>query len=194
MEFGATYPYRQDSLYKVPIKTLRKKLGACGEKLNYRFRRDIMQHVPSYARAEEDAFPDWKQEFIRKNRELYKNHKECIRPLLDKIRQFPPSLQKLEWNCKGGERDIWKYVIQFRASGVRIKRPTTAPSLVAMTTTQVPIIGWEKRYMTVKECARLQSMEALKHFPANNAAMAALGNAVNVKVARLVLEKLLSAD
>jgi DNA (cytosine-5)-methyltransferase 1 len=191
MEFGATYPYKQDSLYSVPVKTLQKKRGACGEKLNYRLRRDIMQHVPSYARAEEDAFPRWKQEFIRKNRELYRRHKEWINQWLNKIRRFPPSLQKLEWNCKGGERNIWKYVIQFRASGVRVKRPTTAPSLVAMTTTQVPIIGWERRYMTVKECARLQSMEGLRHFPGDTAAMAALGNAVNVKVARLVLEKLL---
>lgn len=191
MEFGATYPYKQDPLYKVPVKTLQKKRGACGEKLNYRLRRDIMQHLPSYARAEEDAFPCWKQEFIRKNRELYRRHKEWINQWLDKIRRFPPSLQKLEWNCKGGGRNIWSYVIQFRASGVRVKRPTTAPSLVAMTTTQVPIIGWERRYMTVKECARLQSMEGLKHFPRDTAAMAALGNAVNVKVARLVLEKLL---
>jgi DNA (cytosine-5)-methyltransferase 1 len=61
-----------------------------------------------------------------------------------------------------------------------------------MTTTQVPIVGWEKRYMTVRECARLQSMGNLKHFPPGSAAMAALGNAVNVKVARLVLEKLLA--
>jgi DNA (cytosine-5)-methyltransferase 1 len=193
MEFGATYPYKQESLYKVPLKILRGKRGACGEKLNYRLRRDIIQHVPSYARAEEDAFPSWKQEFIRKNRDLYKKHKEWINQWLDKIRRFPPSLQKLEWNCKGGKRKIWNYVIQFRASGVRVKRPTTAPSLVAMTTTQVPIIGWERRYMTVRECARLQSMDELKHFPHGTAAMAALGNAVNVKVARLVLEKLLPA-
>jgi len=193
MEFGATYPYKQDSLYKVPVKTLQKKQGACGEKLSYRLRRDIMQHVPSYARAEKNAFPPWKQEFIRKNRGLYRRHKEWINQWLGKIRRFPSSLQKLEWNCKWEERDIWNYIIQFRASGVRVKRPTTAPSLVAMTTTQVPIVGWERRYMTVKECARLQSMEELKHFPCDTAAMAALGNAVNVKVARLVLERLLSA-
>jgi len=193
MEFGATYPYKQDSLYKVPVKILHSKRGACGEKLNYRLRREIMKHVPSYARAEEDAFPSWKQEFIRKNRDLYKRHKEWIDDWLEKIRRFPPSLQKLEWNCKGEERNIWNYVIQFRASGVRIKRPTTAPSLVAMTTTQVPIIAWERRYMTVRECARLQSMDELEHFPCGTAAMAALGNAVNVKVARLVLESLLRA-
>ena len=64
------------------------------------------------------------------------------------ILRFPSSLQKLEWNCKGGARDIWQYVIQFRASGVRVKRPTSSPSLIAMTSTQVPIIAWERRYMT----------------------------------------------
>jgi DNA (cytosine-5)-methyltransferase 1 len=105
---------------------------------------------------------------------------------------FPPSLQKFEWNCKGEERDIWKYVIQFRASGVRVKRPTTAPSLIAMTTTQVPIIAWEKRYMTVRECARLQSMDALKHFPeVPTRAFKALGNGINVKLMQLVAKQLL---
>ena len=191
MEFKATYPYKQDSLYEVELEKLRKKRGSLGKTLNFRFRKDLMAHLPSYARYREDSFPDWKQIFIKHNRDLYKNHKKNIDRWLDKIKRFPPSLQKLEWNCKGGERNIWNYMIQFRASGVRIKRPTTSPSLVAMTTTQVPIIGWEKRYMTVRECARLQSMEKLKHFPAGSAAMAALGNAVNVKVANLVLKNLL---
>ena len=105
---------------------------------------------------------------------------------------FPPSLQKLEWNCKGGERDIWKYVLQFRASGVRVKKPTTAPSLIAMTVTQVPIIAWEKRYMTPRECAKLQSMEALSFLPsASTAAYKALGNAINVRVMRSIAEALI---
>ncbi|MBA7654622.1 hypothetical protein ES703_62504 [subsurface metagenome] len=192
MEFKATYPYKQNSLYKVELARLRKSKGCFGKTLNTQYRRDILAQVPSYARAKKGAFPDWKKAFIRQNRALYRKQQKWINPWLPKIKVFPPSLQKLEWNCHGEERDIWKYVIQFRASGVRVKRPTTSPSLVAMTTTQVPIIGWERRYMTVRECARLQSMDDLKYLPNRTTAMAALGNAVNVKVARLVLESLLA--
>ena len=193
MEFGATYPYEIDSLYDLDLPSLRKERGVFGTPLDLWYRRDIMPRVPSYARRNVGAFPRWKQTFIRQNRELYRRHKKWIDPWLPKIQTFPSSLQKLEWNCKGEPRDIWRYVIQFRASGVRVKRTTTSPSLVAMTTTQVPIIAWEKRYMTVQECARLQSMGQLRHFPLGFAAVSALGNAVNVKVARLVLQSLLRA-
>lgn len=192
MEFKSTYPYKQDSLYEVELAQLRKRRGCFGKTLNTRFRRDILARVPSYARGEGDVFPCWKQEFIEQNRKLYRKHQKWINSWLPKIKKFPPSLQKFEWNCKGEERDIWKYVIQFRASGVRVKRPTTSPSLVAMTTTQVPIIAWEKRYMTTRECTRLQSMEELEHLPSGTAALKALGNAVNVKVAHLVLQNLLA--
>ena len=97
------------------------------------------------------------------------------------------SLQKLEWNCKGEMRDLRSFVIQFRASGVRLKRPNTAPSLVAMTTTQVPIIGWEERYMTPRECSRLQCLDELKFLPdASTRAFKALGNAVNAELVRRI--------
>lgn len=190
MEFGATYPYDRDSLFKYPVYELKKHLGSFGTPLDFRLRKEILKNVPSHARVEKGAFPRWKKTFIRQNRELYGKNRHWIDLWLPKIRRFPPSLQKLEWNCKGEERDIWKYVIQFRASGVRIKRPTTSPSLVAMTTTQVPIIAWEKRYMTIRECARLQSMGELENLPERTLGRSALGNAVNVEVVRLILDNL----
>jgi DNA (cytosine-5)-methyltransferase 1 len=45
--------------------------------------------------------------------------------------------------------------------------------------------------MTIRECARLQSMDDLTVLPEGDTGMGALGNAVNVKVARLVMQNLL---
>lgn len=138
--------------------------------------------LPSHARTEQFEFPKWKRDFIRQNREFYAANRKWIDPWLSKVLPFPSSLQKFEWNVQGGERDIWRYVLQFRASGVRVKRPTTAPSLIAMTDTQVPIIGWERRYMTPRECAALQSLGGLALPQSRNRAFEALGNAVNAEV------------
>ena len=63
-----------------------------------------------------------------------------------------------------------------------------------MTTTQVPIIAWEKRYMTVRECARLQCMDELEHFPkVPTRAFKALGNGVNAHLVELIAEALIDS-
>jgi DNA (cytosine-5)-methyltransferase 1 len=191
MEFGATYPFTGDSLADVSLRTLRNSRGCFGDPMSGLTREEIFDQVPSHARGASGVFPRWKQTFIRQNREFFLEHERRLRPWIKKIRQFPPSLQKLEWNCQGEERNLWRYVLQFRASGLRVKRTNTAPSLVAMTTTQIPIIAWEKRYMTPRECARLQSMDSLPHLPSGIAAMEALGNAVNVTVVENILRAML---
>jgi DNA (cytosine-5)-methyltransferase 1 len=165
MEFGATYPFEEETPHALGTRRLAKYRGSHGIPLRDYPPEVRMDGLPSYARAEQEKFPHWKVLFIQQNREFYQRHKKWIKPWIPRILDFPPSLQKLEWNCKGEKRNVWDYVIQFRASGVRIKRPTTAPSLIAMTTTQVPIIGWEQRYMTPLECSRLQSLHGLRHLP-----------------------------
>ncbi|HEY4032377.1 MAG TPA: DNA (cytosine-5-)-methyltransferase [Ktedonobacteraceae bacterium] len=191
MEFGATYPFESVTPYEVGIDELRNYRGSHGQTLIDISADKIMTALPSHANTKESKFPNWKIRYIRQNRDLYHKHKAWIDIWIPKILEFPSSLQKLEWNCKGEERNIWNFVIQFRASGVRIKRPATAPSLIAMTSTQVPIIAWEKRYMTPKECANLQSMKGLKSLPASSdKAFKALGNAVNVSLVEMVAKAL----
>lgn len=192
MEWGATYPYEETTPYAAGARALRKCRGSHGALLADLSPQERMAALPSYARTEEERFPKWKIDFIRQNREFYEENKKWIDRWLPSILGFHSSQQKLEWNAKGGVRDIWKYIIQFRASGVRVKRMTHAPSLIAMTTTQVPIIGPQRRYMTPRECARLQSLSSLKVLPESPAAaFKALGNAVNSKVVRAVAEALL---
>lgn len=198
MEWGATYPFEDDTPFarkkEFGFDGLKGFKGSHGVKLGHlRTLDERWQALPSHARTEMKKFPKWKKDFIRQNRKFYEDNKKWIDPWQEQILKFPSSLQKLEWNVKGGRRDIWQYVIQFRASGVRVKRRTTAPSLIAMTDTQVPIIAWEKRYMTPEECAKLQSLEGLKQLPETpSKAFHALGNAVNSSVVQRVAEALLT--
>ena len=192
MEFGANYPYKRTTPHLLSSKKLRMYKGSFGKRIPNVRKKHAMLYLPSHARRTDRHFPEWKIEIIKKNRDFYKQNKDWLDLWIQKIQNFPPSYQKLEWNCSVEQRKIYSYIIQMRPSGVRVKRLDTAPTLVAMNMTQIPIIPWESRYMTLTECKRLQSMNSLKYLPERRTkAYKALGNAVNVEVVKTVAKSLL---
>lgn len=141
----------------------------------------------------DDDFPDWKKAFIRRNRNLYNNNKIFIDGWLRKhnnLEAFVNTHRKFEWQCGKHCKSIWDGIIQFRTSGVRVKRPTEFPALVAMV--HVPIIGKYKRRITPREMAKLQSFP--KNYKINEIDQKAykqFGNSVNVDVIKNLLNVLL---
>lgn len=192
MEFGATYPFETFSPYTASENALGRTKGSFGIPLAGMTREEKFMNLPSYARSEEDEFPNWKKSYIRRNRAFYKQHEKSLKSIVKKIEKLGvSSWQKFEWNIQGGERNVNNYVIQFRGSGIRLKRTDFFPSLVTVST-QVPIIGWERRYLTKWEGARLQGMESLTHLPENNGTcFDALGNAVNAEIVGIIAQQLL---
>lgn len=157
-------------------------------------RTELLATLPAYATRDEPEFPQWKSTFIRQNREFF----DSVRNSLDRnwirgLQNLPPSLRKFEWNCKGEVRDLWCHVLQFRPSGLRVKRFSSIPALVAMTTTQIPILGPKRRFITRVEGLRLQHFPDTHLLPEKrNRAFAALGNAVHVSVAKAIAKKAIS--
>ncbi|NJM40116.1 MAG: DNA cytosine methyltransferase [Anaerolineae bacterium] len=192
-ELDASYPFEIQTPYATPLKSLKLSLnGHFSDVLVAR--NEILALLPSYARTKQKKFPSWKVTFIRQNREWFARHREYFTTdWISKLHSFPASLRKLEWNCQGEERDIWKHILQFRPSGLRVKRFTTSPALVAMTTTQIPILGPQKRFLSQIEGLRLQGFPDSFRLPSSREkSFRALGNAVHVGVVKEVARCLLT--
>ncbi len=141
-------------------------------------------------------FPKWKAGFCQKNRELYEDNKVFIDSWLEKwnnLEDFVPTHRKFEWQAGTSISSIWEGLIQFRPSGIRVKRPNSFPALVAMV--QIPIIGKYKRRLTLRETARLQSFpDSFIPNPNHHQAYKQFGNAVNVNCVRFLAEQLFNLD
>lgn len=138
-----------------------------------------------------NQYPVWKKNFILKNNELYLNNKVFIDKWLLKARQNPlffGAKAKLEWQAGQTEHpDIWKQIFQLRPSGIRVKVNSYFPALVAIV--QTSIVGSRRRFLTPRECARLQSFpESFQPDRKHAQAYKQFGNAVNVRLVKFFAE------
>jgi DNA (cytosine-5)-methyltransferase 1 len=126
--------------------------------------------------------PVWKQNFLIKNSQFYTDHKSTLRKWLKKwngLNDFPPSRRKFEWQAQDS-KSLWNTIMHFRPSGIRVKKATYVPALVAIT--QTSVIGKYKRRITIREGARLQGLPDWFDFvdQADSLTYKQLGNGVNV--------------
>ncbi|MBU0553893.1 DNA (cytosine-5-)-methyltransferase [Myxococcota bacterium] len=164
---------------------------------------------PGYASGRA-KWPKWKIRFLQQNRafafKLWSRFEPTwLRTWLDELACVvladgsqtarAPSHQKLEWNAKDAKLDIWPMVLQMRPSGIRVKRPTAVPALVAMTTTQLPLVSTvltgelkegESHYFRriyTDEALQFQGFPGNWHLPTNHEqSFTALGNAVHAEL------------
>tara|TARA_Y100000389_G_C17356576_1_gene461429 strand:+ start:8 stop:826 length:819 start_codon:yes stop_codon:yes gene_type:complete len=137
-----------------------------------------------YTDEEFNNLPDWKKDYMTKNKYILDKYKNIIDPWYAKYREVLSKREiygKLEWQTGPLTKNdsIYNHFIQFRQSGIRVKKKQYFPTLVAIS--QIPIYGKEQRYITPRECARLQSYpDSFKLHPSDKAVYKQMGNSVNV--------------
>jgi len=142
------------------------------------------------------SLPAWKRDFLVKNSAFYREHRRVIdawKRRHSNLDVLPPSRRKLEWQAQD-ETSIWNCIVQFRPSGIRVKKSTYLPALVAIT--QTSVIAGRKRRITPREAARLQGFSDSFDFGSqpDRLTYKQLGNAVCSGVVREVFLSHLERD
>lgn len=152
-----------------------------------------------YYRSGYWRMPRWKQIFYEKNRAFYNANREFIDMWVEKHHMTDRSKihQKFEWNLGQDNVTMKDTIIQIRQSGIRCKRTNYYPALVAMVNT--PIV-WDVnknayRFTTPREAANMQSFHGRYHLVGDDKIIyRQLGNSVNVRVLKILGEKLFELE
>lgn len=135
--------------------------------------------------------PEWKRKFILQNSEFYQSDVSFLSDIKDQLLSsgIPPSKMKFEWQA-GPARNFSETLLQFRPSGLRVKKRDYVPAFVAIT--QTTILGKEMRRLSVEEAARLQGFSPKVNFSSQDPkhSYKQIGNAVHPGVAGFVFDKL----
>lgn len=156
-----------------------------------RERSDAQAHEGPGAKAR-----TWKTEFLDKSHRFVSNYSDILNepakaPLIARIRKLKNNAwRKFEWQAQGAT-SLRDCLIQLRPSGVRVKKATYTPALVAIN--QAPILGNDERRLTPYEAGRVQGFpdhvfEAMRSLrqPAGQS-YKQFGNAVHVGTVRYAL-------
>jgi len=123
--------------------------------------------------------------WIDKNRLFYNTNISVLKPWLIESRNnklWTGAVRKMEWQTGNDRLKIDQVLWSPRGSGIRIKNTNYSPTLVAMAS-MIPIYGPKSRYLTPRECARLQSFpEEYIIDREDKVSYRQFGNAVNVKM------------
>lgn len=135
--------------------------------------------------------PSWKRNFIEKNSELYEENSNVISKWIDSsgLESLTPSMRKFEWQA-GDELSLNDTLLQFRPSGVRVKKRSYVPAFVAIN--QTSVLVKERRKLLVEETARLQGFNSRINFGLQepSASYKQIGNAVHPGVVSFVMARL----
>lgn len=144
----------------------------------------------------DSEYPLWKIDFIEKNQSFYRRNASTIDSWLKRnpnFKKFPNSRRKFEWQAQDAE-SIWSTLIQLRPSGIRVKKPTYVPALVAIT--QTSILGNQRRRLSIREVTRLQGLPEWFSFGNQSDAQSykQLGNGISVGAAYQVMRSIPQRD
>jgi DNA (cytosine-5)-methyltransferase 1 len=132
---------------------------------------------------------------IKKNRDFYAKYNKIIKPWLVKALRSPGfagAKSILDYHAKHttdakSPISLKDCYIQMRPSGIRVNDTKYFPTLVTITS-QVPIIGKFNRWMTPRECSRLQGFpQNFVLHPSDGVSYKQFGNSVNVNCVKFML-------